>query len=87
MDKVYILDTNVFIEAADRYYGFDFAPGLWISLINYADTGKLGSIDRVKHELQRGKDDLASWVNEHFKHAFLSTDEEFRSRMSARLLT
>ena len=26
---MYLLDTNVFIEAKNRYYSFDLAPGFW----------------------------------------------------------
>ena len=26
---MYLLDTNVFIEAKNRYYAFDIAPGFW----------------------------------------------------------
>ena len=25
----YLLDANVFIEAKNRYYGFDFCPAFW----------------------------------------------------------
>ena len=26
---MYVLDTNVFIDAANAYYAFDLAPGYW----------------------------------------------------------
>lgn len=29
----YLLDANVFIEAKNRYYGFDFCPAFWNWLI------------------------------------------------------
>jgi hypothetical protein len=72
---MYILDANVFIEAARRYYAFDLAPGFWKSLEEYATNGRVKSIDRIKKELDRGKDELTNWVNSHFSHAFVSTDE------------
>ena len=25
----YLIDTNVFIEAKNRHYGFDFCPAFW----------------------------------------------------------
>lgn len=28
---MYVLDTNVFIDAANAYYVFDLAPGYWTS--------------------------------------------------------
>lgn len=74
-DSAYVLDANVFIEAARRYYAFDLAPKFWESLVHHAANGQIKSIDRVKQELERGKDNLATWVKEHFGHAFASTDE------------
>ena len=72
----YILDANVFIEAARHYYAFDIAPPFWKSLVHHADEGRIQSIDRVKQELERGKDELATWATEQFSDAFASTDEE-----------
>jgi hypothetical protein len=72
----YVLDTNVFIEAARRYYAFDIAPPFWESLVQYAANGRIYSIDRVKQELERGKDELATWATSQFNDAFDSTDEE-----------
>ncbi len=71
----YTLDTNVFIEAARRYYAFDLAPPFWESLVLHAANGRVHSIDRVKEELERGKDELATWAKDHFSDAFTSTDE------------
>jgi Zn-dependent peptidase ImmA (M78 family) len=35
----YVLDANVFIEAARRYYALDLAPGFWQKLTQYASAG------------------------------------------------
>ena len=72
----YVLDANVFIEAARRYYAFDLAPPFWESLVQHAENGRIYSIDRVKVELERGKDELAEWATSQFSNAFASTDEE-----------
>jgi predicted nucleic acid-binding protein len=72
----YVLDANVFIEAARRYYAFDLAPKFWESLIHHAADGRIQSIDRIKQELERGKDDLATWASTEFSDAFASTDQE-----------
>jgi predicted nucleic acid-binding protein len=69
----YILDTSVFIQAYRSYYHFDIAPGFWSALIQHASTGVLLSIDRVKDEIDRGKDDLTQWANSHFHGWFEST--------------
>jgi predicted nucleic acid-binding protein len=73
---IYVLDANVFIEAARRYYAFDLAPPFWESLVQHAANGRIYSIDRVKQELERGKDELATWATSQFNDAFASTDEE-----------
>ena len=72
----YVLDANVFIEAARRYYAFDLAPKFWESLVHHAANGQIQSIDRVKKELERGNDELAIWATSQFSDAFASTDEE-----------
>lgn len=72
---VYLLDTNVFIEAARRYYAFDIAPAFWQSLIDLAADGRVVSIDRVKAEIDRGKDDLTTWVNSNFHETFATTSD------------
>lgn len=76
MEAVSYLDASVFIEAARRYYAFDLAPRFWESLVEYANNGRIQSIDWVKQELGRGQDDLARWANSHFSHAFVSTAQE-----------
>lgn len=72
----YILDANVFIEAARHYYAFDIAPPFWESLVHHSRDGRIQSIDRIKRELERGKDDLATWAATEFTDAFASTDHE-----------
>jgi len=72
---VYLLDANVFIEAARRYYAFDLAPKFWDSLIQEASRGAIESIDRVKQELAKGQDELADWINGDFDQAFCSTND------------
>lgn len=73
---VFVLDANVFIEAARRYYAFDLAPKFWESLIQYAESGHILSIDRVMQELERGQDELAAWVKRDFSQGYASTDED-----------
>lgn len=72
--SVYLLDANVFIQAARQYYAFDIAPRFWDALITEAANGRVRSIDRVKGDLDKGKDDLKNWANCHFHQWFDSTD-------------
>ena len=73
---VYVLDANVFMEAARRYYAFDLAPGFWRGLEQHASMGQIKSIDKVKQELDKGKDDLAEWADTKFKDAFVTTNRQ-----------
>lgn len=69
----YVIDSSVLIEAARRYYAFDIAPTFWSKLVEYARQGVVVSIDRVKDEINRGKDKLADWCNKEFHIAFDQT--------------
>lgn len=83
----YLLDANVFIEAARRYYAFDLAPKFWEVLVRHAEAGQIQSIDRVKQELERGKNELATWVKGTFNAAFASTDDTDVFRSFAEIMT
>ncbi|GIV56945.1 MAG: twitching motility protein PilT [Candidatus Kapaibacterium sp.] len=69
----YVLDTSVFIQAFRSYYHFDIAPGFWQALAKHAGAGTLLSIDRVKKEIENGKDELAKWTENHFHGSFENT--------------
>ena len=73
--EVYLLDTNVFVEAYRRYYGLDLCPGFWDSLSHYCEEGRLLSIDRVRDEIQEG-DALDEWVKQAPEGLFISTADE-----------
>lgn len=73
---LYLLDANVFMEAARRYYAFDIAPRFWEALTEQATNGRVQSIDRVKAEIDRGRDALKDWANGNFHGWFASTDED-----------
>ena len=58
----YLLDTNVFIEGKNRYYGFDICPGFWDWLVVENAAGRVFSIEKVGGELRAGEDQLADWA-------------------------
>jgi hypothetical protein len=58
---VYVLDTNVFVQAHRRHYAFEICTGFWNCLIHYHQTGRIVSIDRVRDEIIHG-DALETWV-------------------------
>lgn len=57
----YLLDANVFIQAKNLQYGFDFCPAFWDWLERMNAQGKVFSIQQVGDELQAGEDELALW--------------------------
>jgi Domain of unknown function (DUF4411) len=62
MNEVYVLDTNVFIQAKRTFYPFEVCPGYWKAMSWHRKSGRVMSIDRVRDEIERGGDDLWSWV-------------------------
>ncbi|TVQ94239.1 MAG: DUF4411 family protein [Chromatiaceae bacterium] len=61
--RTYLLDTNVFVEAHRRYYGFDICPGFWHWLLHHQQANHIVSIDRVRQELKTG-DVLDQWIKD-----------------------
>ncbi|MGC4107367.1 MAG: DUF4411 family protein [Thermomicrobiales bacterium] len=59
---MYLLDANVFIEAKNRHFGFDIAPGFWEWLELRHQAGTVYSVEAVRDELLRGNDMLAAWT-------------------------
>ncbi len=58
----YLLDANVFIQAKNLQYGFDFCPAFWDWLDERSEAGNVGSIEKVLDELKAGGDDLSAWA-------------------------
>lgn len=61
----YLLDANVFIEAKNRYYGMDIAPGFWSWLESEHEDDLLATVRAVYNEIVPGGDDLAVWMAAH----------------------
>ena len=53
----YLLDANCFIEAVNRYYGFDICPGFWDWLDQQNESGIVYSLDRIGFERTKLNDD------------------------------
>ena len=62
---MYVVDANVLIEAKNRHYAFDLAPGFWEWLSRACAAGDVFTIKPVYDELRAGEDDLAVWAQEH----------------------
>ena len=62
---MFLVDTNVLIEAKNRYYAFDIAPGFWAWLERAHEQSLACSIRPVRDELLEGDDELADWASTH----------------------
>lgn len=71
----YLLDANVFIQAKNLQYGFDFCPAFWDWLIEQNQTGKVISLDKIEDELQAGADELSEWASVRGRSFFLPPDD------------
>lgn len=71
--SLFVLDTNVFVEAHRRYYAQDLCSGFWDSLTHYCGEGRVLSIDRVRDEMLSNHDQLSEWVNQAPDSLFVSS--------------
>jgi len=72
----YLLDTNVFIQAKNLHYGFDFCPAFWEWIDAAVADGTVLSIDKVGDELTGGQDDLATWAHQRMGSLFVGADPQ-----------
>jgi hypothetical protein len=61
---MYLLDSNVFIQAKNGPYGLDIAPGFWSWIEQEHEAGRLFTVAKVVDELKDGADELADWVRD-----------------------
>lgn len=71
----YLLDANIFIQAKNLHYGFDFCPAFWQWLVHQNAAGQVASIEKVSDELVGGGDELSDWAAARGKAFFLSPDD------------
>lgn len=60
--KVYCLDTNVLIQAWQKYYSKKFCPEYWEVLNKLGRDGKIFIPEEVYQEIKAGDDDLLAWL-------------------------
>lgn len=75
----YLLDVDVFIQAKNLHYGFDFCPAFWDWLEEQNNARRVFSVERVGDEILAGDDELAEWARQRLglghRHAHLLVDE------------
>lgn len=73
----YLVDTNVFIEAKNDFYGMDFCPAFWDWLVEGNRDKRVFSIDRVRDELIEGGDQLSEWAKDRGSNFFIPSNDRF----------
>ena len=74
--KRYVLDANVFIEAKNKYYGFNLCPGFWKALIEQCKNDRVCSIDKVRDELAGKGNRLSDWAKDRVPDTFFKKTED-----------
>ena len=59
---MYLLDSDVFIDARNRHYGFDIVPAFWDWLARAHQDGRVFTVERCAQEVIAGGDELADWM-------------------------
>ncbi len=78
---IYLLDSNIFIQAKNLHYGFDFCPAFWDWLKNKNKAGIVFSIEKVEDELESGADELSRWAKDLGPKFFLKPDDKILSAL------
>jgi hypothetical protein len=68
--EVYVLDSNFFIQAHQVSYPLDIAFSFWNKVKQFADEGRIISIDKVKNELYDKNDLLKAWCKDNLPEDF-----------------
>lgn len=80
---LYLLDSNIFIEAKNRYYGMDFCPAFWDFLDRQIELQTIISTKNVFDELSSWDDELSDWIKDREDSGFFlpiddkETQQEF----------
>ena len=77
--KKYLIDTNIFIESAYRFYAFDICPGFWDFLRKASDSENIKSIVKVYEELKPDKKELEDFKEELKNKNFFLQIENIKS--------
>lgn len=79
----YLLDANIFIQAKNLHYSFDFCPAFWEWIDVEHANGKVFSIEKVRDELIGGDDELAEWAKARDDSFFLPPDNDVLPSLAA----
>lgn len=60
---MYVLDSDVFINAKNRHYGFDIVPAFWEWLDQAHADGRVFTVTACADEVMAVADELADWMS------------------------
>ncbi len=60
---MYVIDSDVFIDAKNRHYGSDIVPAFWIWIEQQHRAGRVFAVQRVADEVLAAADELADWMH------------------------
>lgn len=74
----YLVDSNIFLQAKNFHYRFDFCSHFWSWIKQAHNDGMLCSIQKVKKELSRGQDGdpVKEWLNDLPDSFFIPDDTD-----------
>lgn len=59
---MYLIDSDVLIDAKNRHYAFDIVPAFWDWLEQAHKAGTVFTVQKVADEVLAGGDELATWM-------------------------
>jgi len=79
---VYVVDSNFFIQAHRATYPLDVAISFWGKIKQLAETGKIISIDKVRHEIFDHQDRLKEWCESNLPRDFFKDTQSVLANYS-----
>lgn len=73
---LYVLDSNIFIQAHRVSYPLDIVTSFWNTLKRLAEEEKIISIDKVRDEIYNNEDALKEWIDTNLPERFFRTTED-----------
>ncbi len=65
----YLFDTNIFIRSKNEM-PMDIWPTFWAKVAGLIQSGKIFSVANVKVEIDKGKDELTTWIKNNAPKGF-----------------
>jgi hypothetical protein len=78
----YLIDSDVFIQAKNEHYGFDFCPAFWHWIEAQHSEALVFSVEKVADELIAINDELAQWATARGAAFFLPPDANVVNALS-----